>query len=85
VSETAAAARTRVRRSPKKPPGRPPFCPWWLSGAFALLLVGFGIERTLEANWPWVAWDGFWAAVNGSQAIRRWQWDRYNRWKGGRS
>jgi hypothetical protein len=83
MSESLALTRVRVRRRPRKPPGRPPFFPWWFSAAMALMMVLFGITNTLEADWFWVAWDGFFAAANGHYAVRRWQWDRYNRWKDG--
>ncbi len=31
----------------------------------------------------WAALNGALFCLNGEEAIRRWQWDRYNRWKGG--
>jgi hypothetical protein len=85
VTQDYVLARVRTRRRPPKPPGEPPLFPWWLSAAMTLALVCAGVRRTLEPNWFWMAWDGFFAAANGHYAVRRWQWDRYNRWKGGRS
>jgi hypothetical protein len=85
VSQDYALDRVRARRRPPQPPGKPPIYPWWLSAAMALMLGYFGVRRALEPNWFWMAWDGFFAAANGHYAVRRWQWDRYNRWRGGGS
>lgn len=83
MSESFVLVRARARRRPRKPPGRPPLFPWWVSAACFLAMTVTGVSHMLDANYGWAAWDGFWGAVNGHFAIRRWQWDRYDRWKGG--
>ena len=77
-------ARARARRRPPKPPGPPPPGPWWLDAACALLMLGLFVVAVLRGQAVWAAWDGFWFCANGTAAVRRWQWDRYDRWKDGR-
>ena len=85
MNESLALTRTRARRRPRKPPGEPPFWPWWFSGLCALMSLVVTFRALLRNETTWAAFNGALFCVNGHQAIRRWQWDRYNRWKGGRS
>ena len=83
MSETALA-RVKARRRPPKPPGFPPPWPWWCTALLALVAFATLIYCLLEDRTVMAAWNGLWFCINGNYAIRDWQWDRYNRWKGGR-
>jgi hypothetical protein len=88
MSETAVLARARTRRRPRKPPGQPPWppwWPWWLSALFALINITNTFLNLMDNSIGWAAFSGAMFCLTGTQAIREWQWDRYNRWKGGRS
>lgn len=85
MSQDYALDRVRARRRPPKPPGEPPFFPWWWNSLCALTNLVITVRALLRGDTTWAALNGFLFCVNGNFAVRRWQWDRYNRWKGGRS
>jgi hypothetical protein len=88
VSQDYALDRVRARRRPPKPPGQPPWppwWPWWLSALFALVNIAATVLNLMHDSIGWAAFSGVVFCLNGTQAIREWQWRRYNRWKGGRS
>jgi hypothetical protein len=85
VSQDYALDRVRARRRPPKPPGFPPPWPWWVTALLALVNLAGTVMFLLDDRTGMAVFSGVLFCLNGNFAVRDWQWDRYNRWKGGGS